>query len=304
MGMTHVSIHSQNFRSGLKNYNSFLWNLLNTCIPLEKVMKRILILFVLIANQAFAQEEKTTEIKTKISEATIFMQGAQITRTGEVKLKPGRSTIVMKSLSPHIDAKSIQVKGSGEFTILSVNHHHNYLDELENDSKVDSLIEMSEKIEDEIKVHKSRLTVLSEKLSLLNANKKLGNENSNISVLDLQQAVDFYDQVLMDIKQEELKLNTEIHERNTELTSIRNQIKELNGAKRKPTGEINIHAEAKQNTTAKLTIDYIVANAGWFPKYDLRVKDVENPLQLTYKAELYQNTGVDWENVKLKVFQC
>jgi len=263
-------------------------------------MKRILILLVLLANQVFADEEKTNELETKIKEVTVFMKGAQITRAGEIKLKPGRSTLQLKSLSPHIDAKSIQVKGTGDFTILSVNHSFNYLEELDNDQQVDSLIEITEQIEHEIKVHNSRLSVLGEKLSLLNVNKKLGNETSTISVIELQQAVDFYDQVLMGIKKEELELNSEIHDKNTELIWIRNQIKELHGAKRTPTGEISISIEIDKYTTGKLTVDYIVANAGWFPKYDLRVKNVESPLQLTYKAELYQNTGIDWEKVKLK----
>lgn len=263
-------------------------------------MKRLFIILILLANQVFATEEKTLEINTQIRDVTVFMKGAQITRKGEIKINPGRSIIVLKSLSPHIDAKSIQVKGTGNFTILSVNHTFNYLDELENDTKVDSLINLTKKLEAKIDIHNYRLNVLGEKLSLLNANKKLGNENSRITVTDLKQAVDFYDQTLMDIKTEELELNNTVNDLNIELSKLRNQIKDIQNNKGEPSSEISIHLEAETPTSAKLTIDYIVAKAGWFPKYDLRVKDVESPLQLTYKAEVYQNTGIDWENVKLK----
>jgi hypothetical protein len=263
-------------------------------------MKRLFLLFILLANQVFAQDDRTEEITTQIQDVTVFLSGAQITRKGDIKLKPGRSIILLKSLSPHIDAKSIQVKGTGDFTILSVNHAFNYLDELENDDKVDSLIEITKSIESKIETHNYRLSVLNEKISLLNVNKKLGNETSHISITDLKDAVDFYDQTLMNIKTEELNLKNKLFELNTELAKIRNQIGDLQNFTGEPTGEISIHVEAEAPVSAHLTIDYIVANAGWFPKYDLRVKDVESPLQLTYKAELHQNTGVDWKNVKLK----
>jgi hypothetical protein len=263
-------------------------------------MKQLFILIILWANQAFAQAEKTQELNTKIDNVTVFMKGAQITRKGETNLKPGRATILLKSLSPYIDAKSIQVKGTGAFTILSVNHSLNYLNELDYDTKVDSLIKISKDIEARIETHNARLVVLGEKQSLLNENKKLGNETSHVSISELKQAVDFFDQTLMDIKTEELKLNDKINESNVQLEKIRNQIRDLQNHTGEPTGEISISIEAEKTTLAKLTIDYIVDNAGWFPKYDLRVKDVESPLQLTYKAELYQNTGIDWDNVKLK----
>jgi len=43
-----------------------------------------------------------------------------------------------------------------------------------------------------------------------------------------------------------------------------------------------------------------VANAGWYPNYDVRVTNVNAPIKLKYKADVYQNTGVAWNNVKLR----
>ncbi len=263
-------------------------------------MKKLYIIFILIANQVFAEDDNTLELSTQIDQVTVFLKGAQITRNGKIQMKPGRKTLIMKNLSPYIESKSIQVKGTGEFTILSVNHSFNYLDELTNDQKVDSLIKITQNLESEIMVHKYREVVLSEKLSLLNVNKKMGNELSHVTVDDLKNAIEFYDKTLMDIKTEEMELKNKIHQLNTQLSKIKNQIKELQNNTGEPTGEICISVDADRQTIADLTINYIVANAGWFPKYDLRVKDVENPLQLTYKAEVYQNTGKDWENVRLK----
>lgn len=263
-------------------------------------MKYISILIILLANQVFAQSEKQQDLETSIKNVTVFMQGAQITREGKSALKQGRSTIIVKSLSPHVEAKSIQVKGEGEFTILSVNHAYNYLDEMANNQKVDSLINVTKDLENNIANCNARIAVLMEKQSLLNENKKLGGENLSTSIAELKLAVDFYDKTLMEIKSEELKLKKSIYEQNDQLQKIRNQINDFQRYEGEPTSEIKIYVDVESNTPASFGITYIVANAGWFPKYDLRVKDIESPLELNYKAEVYQNTGVDWKNVKLK----
>jgi hypothetical protein len=67
-----------------------------------------------------------------------------------------------------------------------------------------------------------------------------------------------------------------------------------------PTSKVLIRVESDTKTKAELNIAYFVTNAGWFPNYDIRVQTVNDPVALTYKADVYQNTGVDWENVKLK----
>ncbi|MEQ8812441.1 MAG: DUF4140 domain-containing protein, partial [Imperialibacter sp.] len=81
-------------------------------------LRRILLFTPLAFSTHFAllsaQPLKETELKTTIGEVTVFLQGAQITRTGKVDIANGKSALVLKGLSPHIDEKSIQVKGVSE----------------------------------------------------------------------------------------------------------------------------------------------------------------------------------------------
>ena len=44
---------------------------------------------------------------------------------------------------------------------------------------------------------------------------------------------------------------------------------------------------------------YVVSNAGWYPSYDIRVDDIKNPVTIFYKANVFQNSGVAWKDVKL-----
>ena len=43
----------------------------------------------------------------------------------------------------------------------------------------------------------------------------------------------------------------------------------------------------------------MVSNAGWYPSYDIRVDDIKNPVAIVYKANVFQNSGVEWKDVKL-----
>jgi len=46
-------------------------------------------------------------------------------------------------------------------------------------------------------------------------------------------------------------------------------------------------------------LSYFVNNATWVPNYDLRVADLNKPVKLHYKADIYNNTGENWDNVKM-----
>ncbi len=266
----------------------------------KRDMKRYLFLIALFVHQANAQTFNEHSLNTTIKEVTVFLQGAQINRAGKTTIPSGKSIILVKSLSPYVDEKSIQVKAEGPFTILSVNHKLNFLDQLKKGKKTDSLRLLIDEFDLKIARLNSRQEILREKQSLLNENKNLGGFNSGVTLTELEEAMSFYDQALSDLKSEELNNKYLIEESQKLVSKYAKQIADVNTREEKPMGEIEIRVEAKTRIEAEFQISYLVKNAGWFPKYDVRVKDVENPISLDYKANVYQNTGIDWENVKLK----
>ena len=55
----------------------------------------------------------------------------------------------------------------------------------------------------------------------------------------------------------------------------------------------------KKSRNSNFTITYLVKQSGWFPTYDIRVKDISSPINLQYKANVFQSSGEDWKDVKL-----
>jgi uncharacterized protein (TIGR02231 family) len=58
---------------------------------------------------------------------------------------------------------------------------------------------------------------------------------------------------------------------------------------------------ANSPTISVFELKYRVLDAGWEPKYDIRVDGVTKPVNLYYKANVFNNTGVDWMEVRMKL---
>ncbi len=249
---------------------------------------------------SYSQEIKETSFTCQIQDVTVFLAGAQIFEKAQGQLTAGESFILVKGLSPYIDEKSIQIKGQGNFTIQAVNKRLDFLSEKEVNEKVKALNNQILEIQRNRTLENARLQILEEKASLLQANKKLGGEQNGPTISELRLALDFYETELTKLKTEELQIQAKMQQENEEMDRLFNQIRAMQASDNKSTSEIRIRVKAPVAGAANLEINYLVANAGWYPKYDVRVKNVSSPLALNYKAEVYQNTGVDWKNVKLR----
>ena len=260
----------------------------------------ILIIGMLFSNLLFSQEIKVVEVKTEVNEVTVFIDGAQVIRKKNVDLSQGKSNIKFVNLSPFVDPKSVQVKVEGELTVLSVNHQQNYLDKMEKPKEVQDLEKSLEAIESKINQENTYLSIIKEELAFLQENRAIGGRNEQISISNLQQVSDFYSKKLTALKLQEIERNKTIDDLNKEKKDIQNQLKTLSNKKEFPLGEIIVKVDAKKSGKFSFEVSYVVANAGWFPTYDIRAKNINEPVQLIYKANVKQDTKEDWNNVKLR----
>lgn len=68
-----------------------------------------------------------------------------------------------------------------------------------------------------------------------------------------------------------------------------------------PLHKIRMVVITEQPVQATLLVNYFISDAGWVPQYDIRAVNTESPVKLHYKAMLYQNSGLDWNSVKLSL---
>jgi uncharacterized protein (TIGR02231 family) len=263
-------------------------------------MKRIyfiLLAMLTILPHIAAQAEK--EIKAEIKHVTVFPDRAQVDQETSVVIPPGKSVCRLTALSPYIDFQSIQVKGSGDFTILSVNHQNNFLQNLEDSPEVKSIRSQIETLQLKVEDEKAAIGILKEKAAFLLANRDIPGKQSSVTVDQFKSIMDLYTKNIEQVTVTTLMKERLIKDYEKQITALQKQIADKLGRQQLPSGEISVTVTADKQLTGKLTFSYVVSNAGWYPSYDIRVDDIKNPVTILYKANVFQNSGVDWKDVKL-----
>lgn len=259
-----------------------------------------LILFITSVN---AQDLKEIIVKTEASEVTVFIDGAQISRKKLVDLPAGKSKIRFTNLSPYIDAKSVQVKAAGDVMVTSVNHQMNYLDSVvQQSAKIKLLSQQLSDITDKIALENTNREVIKEELNFLNENKKIGGSNNGVSLITLRETANFYKERISALKIKDMELVKKIQTLNVEKNAVQNEMNQLTGGDKKtPIGEVLVEVDCPRVTKVNMELSYYVSNVGWYPSYDIRATNIDQPIELIYKANVRQNTREDWKNIKLKV---
>ncbi len=265
-------------------------------------MKKIAIVILCLSfGTIFSQEIDIKVLNSKIDEVTVFIKGAQITRKKSIELKKGKTILKFTNLSPFINSKSIQVKADGNITVLSVNHQQNFIDKLEKKKELVELEAKLKKIKSLFELEKTYLNILKEELMFLKENRKIGGKNQELSVTNLREASNFYSTKLTAIKLKEIDRNKTLLDLRKKEFDIQNQIKTMTSEREYANGEILVKVESKNFSKSHFEISYVVNNAGWLPTYDIRAKNVNEPIELIYKANVKQDTKIDWKNVKLRL---
>ncbi len=276
----------------------------------------MMLLLLCIGNNVEAANEKV--VKSTISKVTVYSQGAQICRTSRYSIGKGITEVMIEGISPKIDPKSLQVKATGNVIILDSKYTLFYPQPEE--TKLEGLpLKIRRSIallEDSVRDANYTLQSYNDEIDLLETSKKIllnngaikGQGKVNDSMALLKEALDYYTLKMMEInkklrsatrkKDDQTRQLNEMHARLTDLRNYRENA-HLNPAPKGPVHRIVITLSAAEPTAGGIDISYLVSQAGWVPLYDLRSELSDGTINLNYKAQVFQNTGIDWENIRL-----
>jgi uncharacterized protein (TIGR02231 family) len=276
-------------------------------------MKTSGILFSLMVMFTITYAGEETKLQTTPDKITVYTNGAEISRTAEFSYSQKRQTIVFDSLSPHLQDNSIQVKGHGDFIILDVKYRTQQPSPLNagTDQIPPRIKKEIKRLEDSIRLkgytvtdYQNQLDVLKTEKNLL-LNNSLISENGGDTIPELRETLIFFREKLNNINKEILKLTREKYPHDQEYSRMKNRLAELKDWNQQNSSTQNaavpqIVVTITGNTTGKGSIElsYLVNNAGWNASYDIRAGENQE-INLVYKANIHQNTGNDWKNVKL-----
>ena len=260
-------------------------------------------LFLLSANLFFAQKPIYT--KAKVTAVKVYRNSAELQNTVSFSVPSGISEIVIGNISEEINEKTIQIGvNSKNISILSSQFTSDY----STDFKMDTTNPQIKKVNDSIKIVEN---LISKNRIELDANKKavelldknqtvlVGSNSSNVA--QLTQLTEFYTNKRIELENKLVSLKTKGDDLSKKLSRLKSSLKtkEQKEAEEFADGVIVLKLMSPTAGNIKLNINYLTDNVSWKPYYEIKTDKISAPLDVTFKAIVKQNTGLDWKGVKL-----
>lgn len=261
-------------------------------------VQKIALLMALVSSSVFADNNIT------LDKVTLFLQGAELQGQATVSLKKGESEIVLTGIADGIKPDSINVgfdvKSNVKILSVSLDEKHPKINE--NSSEINALDQQLLQLQNKLNTTIIQLKVVNEQIELLKGNRleKL-TKIDNDDLAQLKKVMDFIKTNLVVALDEQYQLQQEIEQLTFQITECQTKIDKQKQAQEALVSAVVVKVHAQNDITLPVTLSYITNKAGWKPVYDIEVMDIDSPLQLTYKADIYQNSGIDWQDINFSL---
>lgn len=280
-------------------------------------MKHALLVLILTPWIIVAAESPTTP--SKVEEVTFFISGAQVKRVAPISFLEGVSEIVLNDLEPNINAGSLILAGQGAFTLLSYRVESRVIQPKQTqltDPMARKLLGSIEAVKDSIEELVYMKSDIDFRREVINNEKRLlinNPINQGTSIGDslqlLQGAVSYLRERLNEVNKLLIGLDRETKELSLKQARLNQRYQALQQEYNAefPTKSayydwrLVLTVEAETAGKGKVDFSYLVNQAGWSPEIEFKSQGVGSPMIIQQRAQIYQNTGKDWDEVKLFV---
>ena len=248
--------------------------------------------------------QKPLFTQAQIQSARVYNNAAELKHKTTAQIPSGTSEIVITNVANYLNENTVQIGVPKYVTVMSVQFTNAYVEEYDNNQ--DS--PLVKPVKEEIKKKEAALNALlnridSEKKSieLLDKNQSMGN-SQNFSVAELTKLLEYYKTKRTELSDsiDKLELQEEVLEE--ELTVLKGKLTFNETSTEKTSqGKLILNVMSSQAGSIPLEVSYLTHSATWQPSYEMRIDKINEPIQMLYKAQVKQNTGIDWKNVKLSL---
>ena len=265
-------------------------------------LSNLLFLALILWTSAIAAQNEQS-ISSKITHATVFLEGAQVSRTAKVSAPAGKNQLVFTGLTAEMDPKSIQIKVDDEdLIVLSVSHRLKFNERPKENPEADNIYDQIDQLDERKALLSTRYRILKEEEDILALNRVVASPQTGLDAQDLVEAVNFHRERITHIRLRQLAISGSLDSLKDKRALLQQQLAEAGKTEEvKTTAEVVVTTQNKSATKSDFIITYLVPNARWVPHYDVRVADISQLVDLRYRARVSQNSGEDWAGVRLKL---
>lgn len=267
-------------------------------------MKKNLTIVALALCSVVTWGQKPVFTQASLESARVYFNSAELTHKAKVKLPKGTSELVITNVADYLNESSIQIGSISDVTVMSIQYSNRYVEEY--DSAVDS--PLIKPVKDSIKLIKAEIKKLSNALNvenktidLLDKNQNVGGENGTTTA-EVMKMVDYYKTKRLQLVTEVDKLTEKKETLETKLSNLESKLAFNEGKDEKSSkGKLIVQVMNDKEGDVPFQIKYLTQSASWKPFYDLRVDKINSPVKVVYKADVKQNSGIDWRGVNLSL---
>ncbi|MDR2222558.1 MAG: DUF4139 domain-containing protein [Flavobacteriaceae bacterium] len=248
--------------------------------------------------------QKPVFTQAKIESARVYFNGAELTHKTKVKLPKGTSEVIVSNVADYLNAETVQIGSTTGVTVMSIQFNNRYVEEY--DSVVDSPLlkpvrDSITLLQKELKKIDNELTVEKKTIAILDANTNVGGQNGS-SALEVTKMVDYYKTKRLQMTNEVDRLTDKQTSLTDKLTALKNKLDfNKDKSEKSSKGKLILQVMNEVEGEVPLQIKYYTNQANWKPFYDLRVEKINSPIKVVYKAEVTQQSGIDWKGVNLSL---
>ncbi len=246
-------------------------------------------------------------LPSQIVAVTVYADQALITRRTSVSLTGNERELVITPLPVNLETDSIRVSGTGsvEVLLLGVRCDRFYTTEPVSE-RVAQLTRQIQQLEAQKRHLQAQIDALILQSNFISGLREKSEDSfaqslsrKNLSLSEILDFLNFIGSQFSEYAIASGECQSQLQELDRQLEALHTALQKLNSPATKESLSLIVAVDVKGEGQFELEVSYLVNCASWMPIYDLRFDSKNNTINLSYLAEITQNTGEDWLDVNL-----
>lgn len=250
--------------------------------------------------------EALLELQSTISEVTVYGDRAEVQRVAKRSLEPGDYVLAFRGLPDQLDPNSVRVNGAGDALLQDIRFERRQLAQTSHEKlrqvehALDAARDSFRVVTDNIQNAQREAAFVQ---SIADGLTRTGSKEVPVELdpAKWSQMVAYYRGKLDGLGRQIRTDEARKRQVEADVNRYERERSELAGGESKVSNDVEVTVTVRKSTNLRLELTYVVYGASWNPLYDIRVSSETKKLELTYKAQIRQNTAEPWENVKVKL---
>jgi uncharacterized protein (TIGR02231 family) len=242
------------------------------------------------------------DVASSIDRVTVFLSGAEVTRTGTATIPAGEHRLIIQNLPAGIDPARLQLNIGNENVRLGTlqldeSHEGELVSEEERrlQAELDQLLFERQEIADRIEAANTQLRLLA---SL--ADGSVGGQQTSLDIGELSALLQTLSASSIDAREVIREANRELALKEQEIEQKRFELSQV-ATRRRTEQVLTVAVTAESAVTTEVAVTYPVNQARWSWLYEARLDTESRSLNLERKVSVSQGSGEDWSEVEVTI---